>query len=214
MAITVNGKKVAGVGPAGLSPYQVAVQGGYTGTEAEFNQALAHMGESSAADVSFAPGDTGMSADNVQDAVTELFTSVSDGKSAVAAAITDKGVATAATDSFAQMAANIRAIETNRLTFEELDVTQVGGAISAFIPIYILVNNFGLIPIVDVNSINSYEVYDVFGNNSVGVSNNSGIIEISDLSDVLQIHYDMGEVSFGNSTFAQSNVTFWGCTNH
>ena len=31
MAITVNGKKVAGTGPAGLSPYQVAVAGGYTG---------------------------------------------------------------------------------------------------------------------------------------------------------------------------------------
>lgn len=29
--ITVNGKKVAGVGPAGLSPYQVAVAGGYKG---------------------------------------------------------------------------------------------------------------------------------------------------------------------------------------
>lgn len=119
MAITVNGKKVAGVGPAGLSPYQVAVQGGYTGTEAEFNQALAHMGESSAADVSFAPGDTGMSADNVQDAVTELFTDVSDGKTAVAAAITDKGVATAATDSFAQMAANIGQIPSG--VFEEVD---------------------------------------------------------------------------------------------
>lgn len=43
MAITVNGKKVAGVGPAGLSPYQVAKAGGYTGTEQEFNQALANM---------------------------------------------------------------------------------------------------------------------------------------------------------------------------
>lgn len=31
MAIMVNGKKVAGVGPSGLSPYQVAVDGGYIG---------------------------------------------------------------------------------------------------------------------------------------------------------------------------------------
>lgn len=30
MAITVNGKKVAGTGPAELSPYQIAVAGGYT----------------------------------------------------------------------------------------------------------------------------------------------------------------------------------------
>lgn len=42
--IKVNGKKVAGVGPPGLSPYQVAKAGGYTGTEAEFNAALVNLG--------------------------------------------------------------------------------------------------------------------------------------------------------------------------
>ena len=41
--IKVNGKKVAGVGPPGLSPYQVAKAGGYTGTEAEFNATLANI---------------------------------------------------------------------------------------------------------------------------------------------------------------------------
>lgn len=46
------------------------------------------------------------------DAVNELFTSVSDGKSAIAAAITDKGVSTAASDSFATMAQNIEDIPT------------------------------------------------------------------------------------------------------
>lgn len=49
MAITVNGKKVAGVGPAGLSPYQVAQAGGYTGTEQEFNEAMSKIGESGGA---------------------------------------------------------------------------------------------------------------------------------------------------------------------
>lgn len=44
MSIIVNGKKVAGVGTAGLSPYQVAKAGGYTGTEQEFNQQLAAVG--------------------------------------------------------------------------------------------------------------------------------------------------------------------------
>jgi hypothetical protein len=48
--------------------------------------------------------------DSVVDAINELFTSVSDGKSALAAAITDKGVATAATDTFADMAQNIEDI--------------------------------------------------------------------------------------------------------
>lgn len=50
--------------------------------------------------------------DNLVDAVNELFTSVSDGKTAIAAAITDKGVATAATDTFADMAQNIEDIPT------------------------------------------------------------------------------------------------------
>lgn len=85
MSVLVNGKKVAGTGPAGLSPYQIAVAGGYTGTEQEFNQRLAQL--------------------------DQLFTSVSEGKSAVAAAITDKGVTTAADATFQQMADNINAIQ-------------------------------------------------------------------------------------------------------
>ena len=44
------------------------------------------------------------------DATNELKTSVSDGKSAIAAAVTDKGVNTAASDSFSTMATNIGAI--------------------------------------------------------------------------------------------------------
>ena len=45
-------------------------------------------------------------------AVNETFQSVSNGKSQVASAITDKGVATASDAAFAQMAQNIRAIQT------------------------------------------------------------------------------------------------------
>lgn len=85
LSVLVNGKKVAGTGPAGLSPYQVAVAGGYTGTEQEFNQQLAQL--------------------------DQLFTSVSEGKSTIAAAVTDKGVETAADATFQQMAENIGAIE-------------------------------------------------------------------------------------------------------
>ena len=46
------------------------------------------------------------------DATNELKTSVSDGKTAIAAAVTDKGVNTAASDSFETMASNIGAIPT------------------------------------------------------------------------------------------------------
>lgn len=41
MAIYVNKKKVAGLGKPGKSAYQIAVDGGYQGTEAEFNNAMA-----------------------------------------------------------------------------------------------------------------------------------------------------------------------------
>ena len=44
MAILINGKKVAGVGAPGKSAYQAAVDGGYTGTESEFNALLANGG--------------------------------------------------------------------------------------------------------------------------------------------------------------------------
>ena len=44
MAILINGKKVAGLGAPGKSAYQAAVDGGYTGTESEFNALLANGG--------------------------------------------------------------------------------------------------------------------------------------------------------------------------
>ena len=47
---------------------------------------------------------------NLVAAINETFTSVSSGKTLIAAAITDKGVTTAATDSFSTMATNIAAI--------------------------------------------------------------------------------------------------------
>ena len=56
MSITVNGKKVAGSGPAGLSPYQVAVAGGYTGTESDFNSALVGISNKADKSVPAVPG--------------------------------------------------------------------------------------------------------------------------------------------------------------
>lgn len=60
-----------------------------------------------ASNVSYSNTTSGMTSVNVQNAIDELFQSVSEGKSLIAAAVTDKGVETAATDSFATMAGNI-----------------------------------------------------------------------------------------------------------
>lgn len=59
-----------------------------------------------AADVEYQDGET------VEGALDKLFTSVSDGKSLIASAITDKGVPTAQDAEFAQMAENIKQIAT------------------------------------------------------------------------------------------------------
>ena len=67
--------------------------------------------EVAAEDVSYDNTTSGMTADNVQDAIDEVFQSVSNGKELIADAITDKGVSTSATDSFSTMAGNIESLE-------------------------------------------------------------------------------------------------------
>lgn len=69
-------------------------------------------GDYSADMIDFSPGDTGMTARNVGDAVTELFISGSEGKTAVASAITAKGIETPADASFATLRNNILSIPT------------------------------------------------------------------------------------------------------
>ena len=66
----------------------------------------------SASNVSYNNGSSGMSSDNVQDAIDELFTSASNGKELIADAIAGKGVPTSADDTYATMAENIEKIET------------------------------------------------------------------------------------------------------
>lgn len=61
-------------------------------------------------------------ATHVEGALGELFTSVSNGKNTVAAAITDKGVPTSGSDSFSQMAGNIDSIVLSSGNAVETDV--------------------------------------------------------------------------------------------
>lgn len=68
-------------------------------------------GGGSASGVSYNNTITQIAATNVQDAIDSVFTSVSNGKELVASAITDKGIPTLATDTFAIMAEHIAEIE-------------------------------------------------------------------------------------------------------
>ena len=67
-------------------------------------------GSTEASGVSIQDTAGNFTANNVEDALSELFQFVSSGKSALASAITDMGVTTLATASFEQMANNIRQI--------------------------------------------------------------------------------------------------------
>lgn len=78
-----------------------------------------------------------ITADNVQGAIDQLFTSVSNGKSQIASAITGMGVSTSANDSFAQMATNISNIETG------YDTSQVTATANTVRSGYKFVNSSG-----------------------------------------------------------------------
>lgn len=78
-----------------------------------------------------------ITADNVQGAIDQLFTSVSNGKSQIASAITDMGVSTSANDSFSQMATNIGNIETG------YDTSQVTATANTVRSGYKFVNSSG-----------------------------------------------------------------------
>ena len=86
----------------------------------------------------------GMTASTVQEAVDQLFISVSNGKKKVASAITDKGVETAQDAAFQTMADNIAKIQTGASTG---DATATAGDILAGKTAYIATGKAeGLIP--------------------------------------------------------------------
>lgn len=132
-------------GTDGKSPYQIAVEGGYVGTETSFNAALANTPnilndakaytdstrESINAEVAAINGKIGVTNSNVSALDTKVdscFQSVSSGKTLVANAITDMGVQTNTTDTFATMATNIGQIFTG---VDTSDATASAGTILA-----------------------------------------------------------------------------------
>ena len=73
---------------------------------------IAAIGAVTAADILISDIENNFTATDVEGALTELFTSVSSGKTLIAGAITDKGVETSATDTFPTIATNISNIST------------------------------------------------------------------------------------------------------
>ncbi len=81
-----------------------------------------------AAAVAYDDGDTGLGADDVQSAIESLFTSASEGKAQIAAAVTGRGGQAAADDTFAQLAAAITALPSGGGAAVMTGVTVAGGS--------------------------------------------------------------------------------------
>ena len=92
------------------------------GVELSGNKTFEELGIS-ASGISFDDTTAQIGASNVQGAIEELKNSVSNGKTLVANAITEKGVATEPTDSFNTMAENIGKIESGELHGAVISVT-------------------------------------------------------------------------------------------
>ena len=108
-AITVPGGGSAEMGETlGLGPYTIEF-------DEEDNENL------TASSIEYNNEASSMKATNVQSAIDELFTDVSEGKTLIATAVTDKGVETAATDSFSTMADKIGQI-TTETPIETVDI--------------------------------------------------------------------------------------------
>lgn len=123
-AITVPGGGIAEMGESlGVGPYTI-----------EFDEEENENENLAASSIEYNNSTSSMTATNVQEAIDELFTDVSEGKTLIATAVTDKGVETAATDSFQQMAENISQIETGSwLKIKAFNsLARAGGGISSY----------------------------------------------------------------------------------
>lgn len=121
-------------GQVGKSAYEIAIQNGFIGTEEEWLASLkgdvgeqgpqgpkGDIGEQGPQGLQGEQGPQGPKGDAglTEEEKTFLFQSVSNGKTAIAAAITDKGVETAATATFDIMAQNIKAIPSSDIVIND-----------------------------------------------------------------------------------------------
>lgn len=147
---------------------------------------------------------------NVQQAIDQLFTSVSNGKTLIASAITDKGVSTSASDTFQQMATNIGQISSNTL-LEETDSGVFCSAIAQGIPAYLFVSNYGILPIVGLPNGIDYSV-NVGSNGNFSFTINTSSTEVVEVlfeGDQIQFHPYLGEVFYGYNIFSEGNIKFF-----
>lgn len=135
---------------------------------------------------------------------------ITSGKTAIAQAITAKGVDTAANATFQQMAANIGQILSNTL-LAETDSGTFCSAIGQGIPAYLFVSNYGILPIVGFPDGIDYTVNaGSNGNFSFDIKTSSTeIVEVLFGDDSIHIYPYSGEISYGDNTFSEGNIKFF-----
>ena len=129
-----------------------------------------------ASDISYDNTESGITSDDVQGAIDEVFQYVSDGKTLIAAAITDKGVETSASDSFATMATNIENISSGGGGKVYLIATSSTGGGDASVRVKIFENG------------------DLLSNTNYVYKQMSG--QWRNLSDTLRLGYNVGGLSY------------------
>lgn len=160
-----------------------------------------------ASNVSYSNTTSGMTSGNVQNAIDELFQSVSEGKSLMAAAVTDKGVETAATDSFATMAGNIGQISGGGTQLESVSLSvNITYGLYSSLYYYSIVDGY-----TKVSYTASYDVTDCLKDSIVifGTSADTDI-EISGDYDVVPTFTDTGRISFVCRSNVEMDVTATG----
>ena len=101
--------------------------------------------------VSFDKTNTNLSSENVQDSIDEIALDLKNGKQLISAAITNKGIETKDTDSFATMADNIKKI-TSDAKVERKTVTKAWGTASGYYTHTVKATDIGLKYIFGVQS--------------------------------------------------------------
>lgn len=156
-------------------------------------------GASTATDITYDNATSGIASTNVQDAIDEVFQSVSDGKVLLAEAITDKGVPTSATDNFSTMANNIRNISGGGGVTSELIYTLLDGGVWKDVGYTFKNNDYGFLNVYSSNSeapvtysfcvrnIVIYSSYTTIAKSSEGLNINLSRVVVSDDQSNLKI---------------------------
>ena len=151
----------------------------------------------------------------VGDVFADYPAAIAGGKASIAAAITDKGVETAADATFQQLATNIGNIPRGIQGLPQVDDSTFLQILNVSLQSFLQAGDLTFIPILNgiQQSIGPYSIISLFTNDMFVVSfdEESGLIRVesSNTGDAFDIYPFAGEVVYGGSVFSPENVKFF-----